>query len=287
LERQSAGKVFAQSVNIPVQGNRLPDNFSDCSAETGLFAKSQFTTFPADMKLHVSRKKTACPLLWKIQCGIEIMKNITPLILSLSLMILICIVSFMRLCKKNIWGGFNFDFDVLFVCIYLIWMILESDVSKKETKKGNKIHDCGTCEIYAFGQALTILSALWFNSIWAKPNLLHLTGFSLFLGGIFYRLWAVNTLGKYYSHIVREVSEHKIIKTGPYQHIRHPAYAGMIIANIGIVIYFFNWITFFTFSLILFPAIILRIYIEEKTLFNIDGYFEFAKTRKRILPLIW
>ncbi len=215
------------------------------------------------------------------------MKNIKPLILSLSLMILICIVSFMRLGNKNIWGEFFFNFDVIFVCIYLIWMILESKVSKEERTKGNNIHDYCTCEIYASGQALTFLSALWFNSIWTKPNLLHLAGFSLFLGGIFYRLWAVKTLGKYYSHIVRKVNEHKIIKTGPYKHIRHPAYAGMIIANIGIVIYFFNRITFYAFLLILFPAIILRIYIEEKTLFKIDGYFEFAKTRKRILPLIW
>ena len=202
-------------------------------------------------------------------------------------MILICIVSFMRLGNKNIWREFFFNFDVIFVCIYLIWMILESKISKEEKIKGNNINDYGTCEIYASGQALTFLSALWFNSIWTKPNLLHLTGFSLFLGGIFYRLWAVKTLGKYYSHIVREVNEHKIIITGPYKHIRHPAYAGMIIANIGIVIYFFNRITFSAFLLILFPAIILRIYIEEKTLFKIDGYFEFAKTRKRILPLIW
>ncbi|HAO19702.1 MAG: hypothetical protein BWK80_13380 [Desulfobacteraceae bacterium IS3] len=215
------------------------------------------------------------------------MRNIKPLILSFSLMLLICIVSFKRLGNKNIWEKFNFDFDILFVCIYLTWMILESKVSKEETAKGNNIHDYGTCEIYAAGQALTFLSALWFNSIWIKPNLLHLAGFSLFLGGIFYRLWAVRTLGKYYSHIVREVTEHKIIDTGPYKHIRHPAYAGMIIANMGITIYFFNRITFFAFSLILFPAIILRIFIEEKTLFKIDGYSEFAMNRKRILPLIW
>jgi protein-S-isoprenylcysteine O-methyltransferase Ste14 len=215
------------------------------------------------------------------------MRNITPIIMSLTLMTLICIVSFMRLGNKNIWGEFIFNFDVLFVCIYLLWMILESKVSKNEIKKGNKTHDFGTCEIYAVGQALTILSALWFNSIWDKPNFLHLIGFSLFLTGLFYRLWAVKTLGKYYSHIVREVDEQIIIKNGPYQQIRHPAYAGMIIANIGIVIYFFNLLTFSVFFLILFPAIILRIYIEEKTLFKIDGYAEFAKTRKRILPLIW
>jgi protein-S-isoprenylcysteine O-methyltransferase Ste14 len=40
-------------------------------------------------------------------------------------------------------------------------------------------------------------------------------------------------LGHYYSHIVREVYDHKIIDSGPYKYIRHPAYAGTHIATIG------------------------------------------------------
>ncbi len=154
-------------------------------------------------------------------------------------------------------------------------------------EKGNKTHDFGTCEIYAMGQALTFLSALWFDSVWTRPNLFHLTGFFVFLAGISYRLWAIRTLGRYYSHIVREVTDHKIIATGPYRHIRHPAYAGMIFAHIGIVMYFFNPITLLLFLLIFLPAILFRIRIEEKMLFAMDGYSEFAKTRSRILPFLW
>jgi len=35
------------------------------------------------------------------------------------------------------------------------------------------------------------------------------------------------------------------------------------------------------------PAIAVRIFIEEKTLFKIEGYPEFAKSRKRLIPAIW
>jgi protein-S-isoprenylcysteine O-methyltransferase Ste14 len=109
----------------------------------------------------------------------------------------------------------------------------------------------------------------------------------LFLSGICYRLWAIKTLGRYYSHIVRKVHEHRIIASGPYRFIRHPAYAGMIVANLGIVLYFFNWVTLSVFFFTLLPSIVLRIFIEEKTLFEIRGYSDFARHRKRLFPAIW
>jgi protein-S-isoprenylcysteine O-methyltransferase Ste14 len=74
--------------------------------------------------------------------------------------------------------------------------------------------------------------------------------------------------------------------SGPYSVTRHPAYAGMIIANTGISVYFLNWVTICVFLFILVPAILLRIVIEEKTLFGIEGYSEFAKNRKRLFPAV-
>ena len=71
------------------------------------------------------------------------------------------------------------------------------------------------------------------------------------------------------------------------QNIRHPAYAGMIIAYFGIVLYFCNLVTLLIFFLALIPAILLRIFVEEKTLFTIKGYSNYAESRKRLTPLIW
>jgi protein-S-isoprenylcysteine O-methyltransferase Ste14 len=214
-------------------------------------------------------------------------RNATPLILAILLMTLICLLALYRITHQNIWLNFIANFDIIFASIYLAWILIESKVSKEEMHKGNKNSDYGTCELYAIGQAAVFLSALWFTSAWQSPNLCHLLGFSLFVVGIAYRLWAVKTLGKYYSHMVREVDGHQIIESGPYRHIRHPAYAGMILANLGIVIFFFNWITLVLFALILIPAIILRIIIEEKTLIKIAKYVDYAKNRPRLIPGIW
>ncbi|HNW29404.1 MAG TPA: hypothetical protein PKN50_13085 [Spirochaetota bacterium] len=40
-------------------------------------------------------------------------------------------------------------------------------------------------------------------------------------------------------------------------------------------------------ALLLVPSIVVRILVEEKTLMSVDGYAEFAKTRKRIFPCVW
>lgn len=167
-------------------------------------------------------------------------------------------------------------------------MLVELRVSKRDVStEGKKTSDYATCQLYGLGQALTFLSALWFASLWRAPNIVHVVGMGTFLAGVCYRLWAIRTLGHYYSHRVQAVAQHQIVASGPYRFTRHPAYAGMIIANAGISVYFINWVTIGVFLLILVPAILLRIRIEERTLFGIEGYAEFARTRKRLFPAMW
>ena len=216
-------------------------------------------------------------------------KDITPLIMWLILFTGIIVFAFIRL--NRLFGasnGYSGYLDVMFIGLYLLWMIIELRVTRRDVDtEGKKTYDYMTCQLYGLGQLLTILTALWFPSVWRMPNAAHFVGISIFLLGGCYRLWAIRTLGKFYSHRVRTVSKHQIIVTGPYSITRHPAYAGMIIAHIGISVYFLNWVTLCVFLLILAPAIILRIVIEEKTLFKINGYPEFARNRSRLFPGIW
>lgn len=188
----------------------------------------------------------------------------------------------------GIWNTCPVNFDIIFIGLYIIWMVIEFRISRNDLNTdGRTTSDSATCQIYGFGQALTFLSAIWFESVWQTPNLAHAAGIIIFLCGICYRLWAIHTLGPFYSHRVRIVEQHQIILTGPYRFTRHPAYAGMIVANTGICIYFFNPVTICIFLFILVPAIILRIMTEEKTLLTIKEYSEFAEKRKRLFPGIW
>jgi len=165
---------------------------------------------------------------------------------------------------------------------------VQTPIAERDLRiEGKRTSDFATCQVYAFGQAITFLSALWFPSVWRAPNAAHLLGLGIFLLGVYYRLWAILTLGQFYSHRVRILSQHRIVCSGPYRFTRHPAYAGMIILNAGVVIYFLNWVTLDLFLFALVPAIVLRIAIEERVLFGIEGFSDFAKRRKRLFPLVW
>lgn len=216
-------------------------------------------------------------------------KDYKPLIMWLCLVTGIGVLSFVRSSRMiGTWNNYPVNFDIIFAGLYILWMLVESGISIKDVNtEGKSISDFATCQIYGLGQALTFLTALWFPSVWRVPNVAHLIGISTFVLGVCYRLWAIRTLGQFYSHRVQIVSQHQIVTSGAYRFTRHPAYAGMIIANAGISIYFFNWATVCMFLFILTPAILLRIVIEERALFGVEGYSEFAKSRKRLFPELW
>jgi protein-S-isoprenylcysteine O-methyltransferase Ste14 len=216
-------------------------------------------------------------------------KDYIPLVMWFCLLTGIITIAFIRSSRAiGVWNQGSFNWDTVFISLYILWMVVELRVTKKDiSTEGKKTSDFATCQLYGTAQALTFLTALWFPSVWRVPNAAHLVGLAVFILGACYRLWAIRTLGRFYSHRVRTMAYHKIVDTGPYRLTRHPAYAGMIIANAGISIYFFNLVTICVFLLLLLPAILIRIIIEEKTLLGIDGYAEFAKKRKRLFPVIW
>ena len=73
---------------------------------------------------------------------------------------------------------------------------------------------------------------------------------------------------------------------GPYRVLRHPAYAGMLLGNIGFVGYFASPASIAALALLI-TAILWRIRVEEDILVESPGYREFASTRRRILPGVW
>ena len=214
------------------------------------------------------------------------MKNYLPLVMSFVLIGLIIFFSFQRL-GGEFSGAAFVNADILFSILYVAWILAELRVSKRETTQGDRTRDYGTCLLYAVGQAVVFLSALVYAPKTPSLTVPHILGLVIFVSGAAFRLWAIRTLGRYYSHIVREVEDHRIIQSGPYRLVRHPAYLGMIVANIGVVVFFFNTVTLALFLFLLTPAIILRIVVEERTLYRMDGYEDYAERKNRLVPGVW
>lgn len=173
------------------------------------------------------------------------------------------------------------------LALYLIWILSEIRITAGEAKKDTGA-DQGTCEAYALARLLTVATAMIFGGMWAAPGLWLPLGLALFIGGIVLRALAIRTLGRSYSHRVRTPEANDIISDGPYRFLRHPAYSGMLLAHVGVVVLFFSWPLVVVFTAVFIPVLVRRILLEERYLVQIlPRYEQFAASRARLVPGIW
>ncbi|RFA30705.1 hypothetical protein CAI21_04120 [Alkalilimnicola ehrlichii] len=172
------------------------------------------------------------------------------------------------------------------VLLYAVWILSEFRITRGEAKR-DIADDNGTCELYAVARFLTMLTALAATPLWQGFGLWYAVGLSLFLCGALFRSYAIRSLGRCYSHRVRTPEQEAIISNGPYRYMRHPAYSGMLLAHIGILVLFFSWPLLAVFGLVFLPALVYRIRVEEGHLLQIPDYAAYAKGRKRLAPGLW
>ncbi|HXW55875.1 MAG TPA: isoprenylcysteine carboxylmethyltransferase family protein [Candidatus Cybelea sp.] len=115
------------------------------------------------------------------------------------------------------------------------------------------------------------------------------SGFACMLTGIFVRWLAILTLGEHFTGRVAICSHQRLVEAGLYRHVRHPAYAGALLAYLGMGLAFANWISIvLLFSPILLAALY-RIQVEEAVLSGVfgDEYAKYSARTKRLVPWIY
>jgi len=107
--------------------------------------------------------------------------------------------------------------------------------------------------------------------------------------GIALRIWAILTLDRFFTFVVAISSDHRVVQHGPYRALRHPGYAGALLALAGAGIAVGNWLSLLL--MIVGPALALsvRISVEETTLATALGaeYLAYASRTARLIPRIW
>jgi protein-S-isoprenylcysteine O-methyltransferase Ste14 len=66
--------------------------------------------------------------------------------------------------------------------------------------------------------------------------LLALPGLAIEMAGIAFAIWSRRHLGSNWSGEVRLASGHQLVRTGPYAHIRHPIYTGVLLMYLGVAL---------------------------------------------------
>jgi protein-S-isoprenylcysteine O-methyltransferase Ste14 len=124
----------------------------------------------------------------------------------------------------------------------------------------------------------------------ARHNVpLFAVGISLAFLGIALRLWAVRTLGRFFQLVLVVQSDHHVVSNGPYRVIRHPSYAGPVLACLGIGLALDHWVSLALCFTLPTAAIVHRILVEEKMLVGGLGaeYEEYRRRTKRLVPFVW
>ena len=139
---------------------------------------------------------------------------------------------------------------------------------------------------------ITVTLAISLSIVLRLHHLGTLTGVFQWLGlltmlaGATFRQWALIHLGRFFSRTVQIERGHQIIKTGPYQWIRHPAYTGMILTYLGISMALGTWLGTLTTFVLVTAGLLYRIRIEENVLLQSLGeeYSQYRAQTWQLFP---
>lgn len=118
---------------------------------------------------------------------------------------------------------------------------------------------------------------------------LQALGFVLYLASMLFTLWVFRE-NSFAAPVVKLQAERaqRVISTGPYAHVRHPMYSGMILFFASVPLILGSWWGLAG-TPVLLALLALRIRIEERTLHEgLPGYSDYAaRVRYRLLPGVW
>jgi protein-S-isoprenylcysteine O-methyltransferase Ste14 len=101
--------------------------------------------------------------------------------------------------------------------------------------------------------------------------------------------WAMVS-NRFFSAVVRIQKErgHEVVTSGPYRFVRHPSYAGGVVAYLALPL-MLDALWVMVPALLVLAALVVRTALEDRTLLeSLPGYPEYAaRTRSRLIPGIW
>lgn len=155
-------------------------------------------------------------------------------------------------------------------------------------------HDRGTAAQIVWSVYLTqfvgIIEAVFLrypqSFRWDAVTTLALVGM---LAGLSLRIWAVLTLGRFFTWFITVYEDHQVIRSGPFRFIRHPAYCGAWILFVATLLFLHAWVGAALSLVFQLFAYVRRIHYEEAMMIEQLGESYRAYTREvnALVPLLW
>lgn len=189
---------------------------------------------------------------------------------------------------------FVWPYAVLFWVIY-VWVFTPEFAIVRRAQKTVTEKDAGSMRVVTQGMGIAMLLAypisfikpLRFPASWTMPA--FWIGTALLVAGSLLRRHCWRVLGEWFTGDVQVRAEQPIIDRGAYRWVRHPAYTGGILMNIGIGIALANWLSFALVTIVAIAVYSYRVTVEERALCETlgDTYRTYMRTRKRFVPYVY
>lgn len=122
----------------------------------------------------------------------------------------------------------------------------------------------------------------------STPNILiNSIGLFLFILGVGIRLLCRKKLASSFTYMLKVTDDQELITDGIYKYIRHPAYSGDLLAQLGLTIFFSSFYGFVLMLMLIFPFLY-RIKIEEEMLIERfgDSYIKYQMDTRKLIPFV-
>ncbi len=183
----------------------------------------------------------------------------------------------------------------VFWAVYVLWFACELFIfSRDRAPVAGVNRDGSSRRVIVAGMVGSIMLATavarvrWAATPWPRADAVGI-GAMLMLAGIAFRLWAVSVLGEHFRTQVTLLDGHRLIRSGPYARLRHPAYTGSLVSCLGLGIALANWCSLLVMIVGPFAGFAWRVAIEERAMgerFGADWRAYRARSWA-MLPVIW
>lgn len=186
--------------------------------------------------------------------------------------------------------------SLVFGASFAIWVVFEFWIYSRDRKGASgKEKDGGS--FFGVVASLWISNGIAFIAPYAVPGArialpaepVFWAAIILMWAGMLFRLWAVQTLGRFFRTSVFILDGHRLVTAGPYRVLRHPSYSGLLLTIAGIGLAMGNWVSLAGAVLSIIIGYGWRIVVEEKALRDEFGV-AFDDHRRRtwaLIPLLW
>jgi protein-S-isoprenylcysteine O-methyltransferase Ste14 len=185
--------------------------------------------------------------------------------------------------------------NILFIIITAAWIleliIHRPDSKSKTANQSEPVERLSLILIWiSLVSTITIaaMSSHFQFYIWSSDITLAI-GLICYASGVMLRWWGIQTLGHHFSRHIKFESNHTLISNGPYHLLAHPLYFAILLCLHGICLFLSSFIGLIIVWLLVFPAILYRMKLEERAMMNQFGesYASWLRKRWRIIPFLY